>query len=190
METGYATSRNWAYIDQMKKEDIRAKLLKEYPHLNEFFPFLDQFNEESPRGAVLIACSYIEEQLRRIILNFLIEAPESDKLLEDHNAPLGTFYARATAAFCFGLISTEEYQDCNILRRIRNEFAHSFSITFENQKITDLCKNLHFSAKDYGDVVVGPFGQFSTASIALISSFTNRPHYVKAYRASYHQWPD
>lgn len=172
----------------MKKDDFRAKLRKDYPNLEEFFPFLDQLNKESPRGAVLIASSFIEEQLRRVILAFLIETSEADKLLEGYNAPLGTFSARATTAFCLGLVSEEEYQDCDTLRRIRNEFAHNFPTSFEDQKIIDLCKRFHHSAKDYADVVVGPFGQFSTAAVALIMNLTNRGRYVGKRRLSYRKW--
>lgn len=173
----------------MQQDDFRAELLKDYPNLEEFFPFLDQLDQESPRGAVLIASSFIEEQLRRVIMAFLLETPEAEKLFEGYNAPLGSFSARATAALCLGLVSEEEYQDIETLRRIRNEFAHNFSVTFEDQKIVAFCKRFHHSAKDYADVVVGPFGQFSTAAVALIMNLTNRAHYVSKQRLSYRKWP-
>ena len=173
----------------MNEDDIRAKLLAEYPHLREFFPFLDQLNKESPRGSVLIASSFIEEQLRGVILAFLVESPEANKLLEGYYAPLGTFSARSAAAFCLGLISNEEHQDCDTLRRIRNEFAHNVSATFEDQRIVTLCRNLHFSAQDYEGVVVDPFGQFTTAAVGLIINLTNRAHYIGKERLIYRKWP-
>lgn len=174
---------------EVKQDDFRAKLREDYPNLQEFFPFLDQLNKESPRGSVLIASSFIEEQLRRVILAFLIESSEANKLLEGYYAPLGSFSARASAAFCLGLISSAEYEDCDTIRRIRNEFAHIVSASFDDQRIEALCRKLHLSAKDYGDVVVGSFGQFTTASVALIMNLTNRAHYVGKDRLSYRKWP-
>jgi DNA-binding MltR family transcriptional regulator len=144
--------------DKEYEEHAKKEFLKKYPNLREFMPFLDALNKESHRGAVLISCSYIDEQLRQIILAYMLNNPESLKLLVGYNAPSGTFSARVTAAYSLALISEIEYQECNVLRKIRNEFAHSVSASFSDQNIIDLCKGLHFSAKDYADVVVDSFG--------------------------------
>src|SRR5215510_7076322 len=132
-----------------KSEAVRAELAHRGifdpnggPTLKEFRPFLDALNRESHRGAVLISCSYVDEQLRRIIRAFLVDIPEVDKLLEGYSAPLGSFSPRITAALSLGIISRTEHDDCNTLRKIRNEFAHSFTTTFSDQKIIDLSKNL------------------------------------------------
>ena len=163
--------------------------IKENPHLKDFIPFLDIQNSESPRGKVLVACSFLEEQLKDIIEAYLIEGSDIKLLLEGFNAPLGTFSSRIKASHCLGLISDTEYADCNILRKIRNEFAHNHTMSFEDQKCKDLCANLHYSAKDYGDVVVGAQGQFTTGSVALISNLVNRPHYVSQKRLKKRDWP-
>src|SRR5690348_11135279 len=86
-------------------EDARQRILKTHPHLRDFLPLLDQLNKESERGAVVLSCSFIEDQLRNIIQSFLIDGDEAQKLVEGFNAPLGTFSARATAAYAMGLIS-------------------------------------------------------------------------------------
>ena len=167
----------------------RDNFLKENPHLKDFIPFLDIQNSESPRGKVLVACSFLEEQLKNVIEAYLIEDSDTELLLEGFNAPLGSLSSRIKAAHCLGLISDIEYADCNILRKIRNEFAHSHHASFEDNKCKDLCANLHLSAKDYGDVVVGALGQFTTASVALISNLVNRPHYVSQERLRTRHWP-
>ena len=167
----------------------REKFLKEYPHLKDFLPFLDIQNSESPRGKVLVACSFLEEQLKNIIEAYLIEGSDIKLLLEGFNAPLGSFSARIKAAHCLGLISDTEYSDCNIFRKIRNEFAHNHNVSFEDTKFKNLCANLHHSAKDYGDVVVDAQGQFTTGSVALISNLVNRPHYVAQKRLRKKDWP-
>lgn len=140
-------------------------LLQTHPHLKEFLPFLDAHNKESTRGAVLIACSYLEELLGDVINAFLLLGSDKEQLLTGFNAPLGTFSARIKAAHCMGLISNNERDDCDTLRRIRNEFAHNHKASIKDQKIVDLCKNLHASAKSYDDVVISAKGQLTTGPL-------------------------
>jgi mannitol operon repressor len=166
----------------------REDLLKAHPHLKEFLPFLDIHNAESPRGAVLVACAFLDEQLRTIIDAYLVESSEKGLLLEGFNAPLGTFSARIKAAHCLGLISDVERDDCDALRRIRNEFAHDHEATFKAPKIADLCKRLHHAAKPYGDVTVDAHGQFSTGAVGLILILINRAHYVRRVRLQKRKW--
>lgn len=164
------------------------EILEKYPNLAEFLPFLDTHNAESPRGAVLVACSFIDEQLRAIISAFLVDESEKDVLLSGFNAPLGTFSARIKAAHCLGLISDHERNDCDTLRKIRNEFAHSHKVSFDDQKVRDLCGNIHASAKPYGDVTMSAFGQFSSGAIGLVLGLINRPHYVGLERLQKRGW--
>lgn len=165
------------------------ELLEEYPNLKDFLPYLDVQNAESPRGAILVACSYLDEQLKAIIAAFLVDKSDRSSLLDGFNAPLGTFSARITMAHCLGLISDFEKSDCNTLRKIRNEFAHKHRVSFEDQKIVDLCGKLHHSAKDYGDVVVGAYGAFSSGAVGLAMNFVNRAHYVSKQRIKQSTWP-
>lgn len=60
-----------------------------------------------------------------------------------------------------------ERDDCDTLRKIRNEFAHSHRVTFDDRKVMDLCKNLRHSAKPYGDVKVNSFGLLSSGAVGL-----------------------
>ena len=157
-------------------------------NLKEFTPFLDDLNKESERGAVLISVSYLEQQLKEIVSGFLCEGDASKSLLEGFNAPLGTLAARAAAAAAMGLISTREYRELNTIKKIRNQFAHHHRTSFSDRSIADRCRNLTFSAKDYGDVVVGARGQFTTAALALILNLTNRSHYVSRRRLKFENW--
>jgi len=167
---------------------VSESLLEKNSHLSEFLPFLDQLNKESERGAVLISAAYIDDQLAQVLEAYLLEAEESKDLIIGFNAPLGTFSARAMACLSLGVVGRNEFNDCQIIRKIRNEFAHSTKACFADRKIIDLCANLHFSAKSYDDVVVSPHGQFTTAAASLILSLTNRPHYVSRERLSLKSW--
>ena len=159
-----------------------------HPHLEEFKKFLDASNQESERGLALICGAMIDDLLERSILAFLIEHEETKRLLRGFNAPLGTLAARALAAFALGVLSEPEYRECERLRKIRNIFAHNVHASFADQNVKDLCANLEFSAKDYGDVVVGARGQYATSATWLILTLTNRPHYTAQRRLKYGIW--
>jgi mannitol operon repressor len=163
----------------------RKPLSETHPHLREFTAFLDVLNKESDRGAVLISLAMLDDLLEHTILSFLIETNEAEKLTDGFNAPLGTLSARALAAYSLGLISKEEYQDCDRLRRIRNEFAHNVHFSFDDQKVKDICANLQFSAKGLDSAKA----LFSTAATGLILTLTNRPAYVALKRRTYQPWP-
>lgn len=162
------------------------ELIKKYPNLKEFLSFLTTHNEESPRGTILVACSFLDQQLKEIIESYLIEDSDKDALLSGFNAPIGTFSARIKTAHCLGLISDSERDDCETLRKIRNEFAHSHKVSFKDQKIIDLCKNLHGPEKGYDDA----YGQFTTCSTGLAFDLINRSQYVSEARLEKKSWPD
>ena len=157
-----------------------------HPHLKGFMEFLADFNKETERGAALAASAMLDDQLGKTIEAFLVPNKGSKALLDGFNAPLGSFSARIAAAFGLGLISEIE---CEILRKVRNEFAHQIKVSFKSEKVVSLCAQLQLSAKDYSDVHVDTRGQFTTAATALILHLTNRPHYAGKRRLQFVNWP-
>ncbi|MBB5509532.1 transcriptional regulator [Paraburkholderia atlantica] len=155
------------------------------PHLKDFAAFLPELNNESDRGMALIATSFIDEQLKRTLSAFLIERADSEKLLEGFNAPLGTFSARIAATAAMGLMSGQEAHGIHCLRKIRNLFAHHVHVSFRDQKIIDLCRNLEMAIKGNG---IDARGRFSTSAVTVIMNLTNRPHYVAQRRLRYTGW--
>jgi hypothetical protein len=174
----------------MPPEDVRAK----YPNLAKFWPYLDLLHKESDRGKVLISTGFIEQQLKEVLLGFMLENKTADELVDGTNAPLGTFSARISASYVLGLISEKEHHDLTLIRRIRNDFAHDIHTSFETSSVIDRCKALRLKAQDYtsekmGEVVVNAAGQFQTSAVALIMNLTNRPFYVGKQRRVYGDWP-
>lgn len=159
-----------------------------HPHLKEFAAFLDDFNKETERGAALAATAFLDDTLNKVVTAFLIESDASKALLNGFNAPLGTLAARTAAAHAMGLISDTEKDECNLIRRIRNEFAHRVRMTFDNASVKAMCAKLMMSVKPYGTVTVSTRGQFTTAAVALILNLANRPHYVSEHRLKYREW--
>ena len=168
---------------------IRAQ----YPHLEKFWPYLDIIQNESPRGRVLVSTGFIEQQLKDILLSFMLPLAPVEDLLEGANAPLGTFSARISSCFVLGLIREIEHHDLTIIRKIRNEFAHDIHTNFETRSVIDRCRELKMKAPDYtseqmGEVKVNPQGQLESAAVALIMNLINRPHYVAQKRCVAHHW--
>src|SRR5436309_2098301 len=87
---------------------------------------LAEFNKESDRGAALIAASMLDERLYEILESFFVESKTSRDLLTGFNAPLGTFSARASAAYSLALIQENEFNEITTIRKIRNEFGHEW----------------------------------------------------------------
>jgi hypothetical protein len=106
--------------------------------------FLNEFQKETDRGASILAGSMLDQKLKDILFDFLIDCPTTKDLLSGNNAPVGTFSSRLNLAFSLGLISEYEYNDCNIIRKIRNDFAHKFELefSFKDQRVSSLCWNL------------------------------------------------
>jgi mannitol operon repressor len=170
-------------------DDSPKPLSETHPHLKEFMEFLAEFNKETERGAALAAAAMIDDQLARTIEAFLVPNKGSKALLDGFNAPLGSFSARIAAGFGLGLLSEAEYRECEIIRKVRNEFAHQIKVSFKTEKIVSLCAQLQLSAKDYGDVHVDTRGQLTTSATALILHLTNRPAYVEQRRLQFGCWP-
>ena len=88
-----------------------------------FRRFLAEIHSESDRGLALVGAAFIEEKLGQTLLSFFCTA--ADSLVFGRNAPLGTFANRIEACHALGLIEEVERHDCDYVRRVRNEFAHS-----------------------------------------------------------------
>lgn len=83
----------------------------------------------SDRSCVIVAAVYIEELLGYIFKLFL-SSPSSekeDKELFSGYGPLATFSSKIVLLHRLGLISDYEYKTLQIIRKIRNLFAHDIS---------------------------------------------------------------
>jgi hypothetical protein len=159
------------------------------PHLHAFRALLDQLPDESPRGRVLISATTLDDLLQQILEARLVGHADVAKLTSGFNAPFGTFSARILGALALGTISEREYRELQTIRKIRNEFAHRMSASFDEPTIADRCFTLSYAAQDYGDVRVDALGRYTTAAVALILNLVNRAHYVGLKRLAPEAWP-
>jgi DNA-binding MltR family transcriptional regulator len=100
--------------------------------------------KESVRGSAIICATINEESLSMIIKAKLAPSlKKDDELFEGAYAPLGNFSAKIDFAYRIGLIDLNDRLSFHIIRKIRNEFAHSLGeLTFESDVIINLVKEL------------------------------------------------
>lgn len=150
--------------------------------------------DESPRGVVLTAAAYMDDRLEEILKAFFIENDGAKELTTGFNAPLGSFSTRTSAAYALGLISEAEYEKINMLRKIRNKFAHLVAAKVANQDIAQLIQNFVSATldapwtpskgKEEEDLLL----HFRTSAFQLIMEFIDRPDLVRTRRLSAVNW--
>jgi hypothetical protein len=127
--------------------------------------------KETDRGCALFATSYLDKALSDLLYCVLAYDKRIENDLFEGNAPLASFSARIKMAFYLGKISKVERRDLDLLRKIRNEFAHSANaIGFENEKIKIQCGKLLFS---YHDKDHRPRGHFTAAVLGILANIHN-----------------
>jgi len=98
--------------------------------------------KESDRGAAVIGAGLLDELLKDLLMATFVDENE---LCDERD--LGSFYTRIKLVYSLGFIGAKTYNDLEIIRKIRNEFAHNhYLIDFDNQKINDLVKNIQYTA--------------------------------------------
>lgn len=130
-------------------------------------------DRESERGCVVVASAFLEEALEALLRARLVddELDPKEKRLEslfDH--PLGTFDAKTRLAFAVGLIGRNERDDADVIRKLRNDFAHlHLAVSFADQHVKDECKKLKVLADlDRSVIEAEPRWAF-TLSVSLLA---------------------
>ena len=100
------------------------------------------FKSSSERGEVLVVASILEDLLRQCIEAHVVAHRDIKQLTNGSTAPVGTFFSRILVSFAIGLIPEDEYTELNLIRKIRNEFAHHTNATFQSQSVAKRCASL------------------------------------------------
>jgi hypothetical protein len=92
-----------------------------------FTEFVQEFQNESDRAAVIIGAAKLDYLLAQILAKYLLPSTaKSDELLEG-DSPLSTFSAKIALTYRLGLIDAKLSRALNLIRRLRNSFAHEVS---------------------------------------------------------------
>lgn len=165
----------------MKPEDL------EY-----FSKFLKEFQAETDRGAALVGAALLDEQLLELLKSHLLKKKQSKELLEGGTAPLGTFSARIKASYCLGLITDLEHKQLQLIRKVRNEFAHHVhGLSFGDDAITALCNNFYDRMPDAKDKGIPRDARARYIDSVIFTSLAlwYRPQHAEKYKAEQREWP-
>lgn len=110
--------------------------------LVDYNKIVDGFHKESDRGAAILASSFVEVFLEKLIRHFLRKETIVDGLFDGYG-PLSTFAFKSDMAFAIGYINENIYRDLKFIRKIRNHFAHHpGEASFDKNPVKDYCKEL------------------------------------------------
>lgn len=109
----------------------------------QFFQFRTLLNSESDRASALMAAAFLDDQLRMLLEANLVQDKKVLLRILDQRGPLATFSSRIDMAYAMGLIGKRTLLDLNLLRKIRNEFAHTAgTLSFDSPKVSAWCSQL------------------------------------------------
>lgn len=116
----------------------------------QFPAFIRMLGHESERGSVIVGVALMDEALEALLKKKLVPSPEkSDELFKGPYAPLDNFSAKIDLAYRLGLIRLNQKSTLHIMRKLRNDFAHSSSqMNFQSQQVHDRILEL-FSLNKY-----------------------------------------
>lgn len=100
----------------------------------------DSFQKESDAVVVIVGVAYLDGALQRLLTACLVDDPKLVAELFRYDGGLGSFGARVKLAYLLGLVSDEERNDLDLLRRVRNDFAHNPEATLSTH--ADRCSCL------------------------------------------------
>ena len=106
--------------------------------------FFDELKLESDRGASILAAIWIEELLTRKLKTLFSKGNSKAREKLYGQGSFSSFSSKINAAYCLGWLDQDTYHDINLVRNIRNSFAHQLhglslhGLSLESSKIKDL----------------------------------------------------
>ena len=128
---------------------------------------MQEINHGSERSVVLVIGAVIEDRLQSAIEQLLTHLTEDEKVdFFGENGPAGDFASRIKISYAMGAIPKWMRDDINIIREIRNAFAHSqLQISFDDKEVADLC--LQFNRRKEADQFISHFDSFKMVGITI-----------------------
>lgn len=103
--------------------------------------------DESDRGAAIVGAALLEDNLVSMLKSKMLLDLMSQKQVKDIfdlSGPLSNFSAKISIAFAFGFIDKVTFDDLQIVRKLRNKFAHSSGkLSFDDGEVKSQINNMH-----------------------------------------------
>jgi len=123
---------------------------KKIPTINEIVAVKDDIFDllyrESDRGCILVSASVLDDALAAVIKHSIINKPlltkKKTQELFNYTGAIGTFSSKIAVSYLLGLIPDWIYQNLEIIRGIRNDFAHGYDLKdFNNPELCERIKS-------------------------------------------------
>lgn len=137
-------------MSQIKKEGyVKTPVnLHNDPYVDQLNSLFEALHGHDDRSLILTISAFAEDTLELLLLNYLREPKQAKELVNGFNAPLGTFSSRIKAAFVLGLMQEDDYKTLQLLRKIRNKFAHNWDgVSLDREDIASLVNEFSLSFK-------------------------------------------
>lgn len=173
------TRSRWAVEETHVDSEPTPERYQELLRSREFRAVLEELHNESDRAAAILGAAFLDESLHQLLLSAVTGGPRVAARLLDRDRPLSTFGARVLSAYAFGLISQDEFDELEIIRTIRNAFAHrEHSLSFSTQSISDRAARLNSGRlllEGLQDLPITPRKIFDT-SVAVLAMLLGYRH--------------
>jgi len=143
-------------------EDFLAK----HPEWRRLSDLIGSVGAESERGMAVLVAAELDRVLELLLKAYFEPGKHCKNLFEGGTPPLGSFSAKIDLARALCLITEEEWADLQVIRRIRNDFAHRPNVKFEDAKIASWASRFVDAKAGKGGAEVA----FKDRAIDLISS--------------------
>lgn len=123
----------------MSSKSSKERILESLVDYNDI---VEVFHDESDRAAGILAASFLESYLEKVLRYFMNDSSIVDELFKN-NGPLSTFSSRCNICLAFGIINERLHKNLDQIRKIRNYFAHHpQKVSFDESPIRDHCDHL------------------------------------------------
>jgi DNA-binding MltR family transcriptional regulator len=124
-------------VESMEKERSRPSV-----NLTTYNEFVGRFHSESDRAAAVLAGGYLDSFLENALRSVFISGGIVDELFEGHG-PLRSLSSKIAMTNALGLATDALARDMNLIRKIRNHFAHHiWDATFDIAPVSDWCREI------------------------------------------------
>lgn len=140
-------------VGKKKMKSLSSNLSRKILDNHEFMEAVTEFHLGSDRVSALLGAALIEDSLMGAIVAVLADPSDKSALFHDGGSPFGTFSAKIVAGKALGLFDGKVEADLDIIRDIRNQFAHALmKLDFDNPLIVERCLQISpYPTSESGD---------------------------------------
>jgi DNA-binding MltR family transcriptional regulator len=121
-----------------------AVTVKEFQdELNRVNRVLREFFKENDRAAAVLVAAEIDRVILKMLESFMLPARKASSPFLGRDAPLEAFAVRIELLYRIGLIPPVMHHDLQLIRKIRNKFAHGpTGLDFDQSPVKELATKL------------------------------------------------